>query len=152
MMEKRGVLDTFSGVCYRPARLEFARHWPSPRAVLLVVRDAPARLPQRGAPTRRNSTLIHTRTRTTTASRTPIGTIRIAGLFAAVIVVTFLASAPAQAQLTKDIRTSASPPVPPIQAFIKQQITKLHGNDPKATHDAREALLAESVAPGASPA
>jgi hypothetical protein len=67
--------------------------------------------------------------------------------------VAWIMTAPvAPAQITKDIRTSASPPVPPIQTFIKAQITKLHGNDPKATHDGREALIAESVAPDASPA
>jgi hypothetical protein len=101
-----------------------------------------------GLADRRNSTLIHTRT-STTGPRTT-GPIRMMAMLAMAAAALVVAAPIAQAQLGKEIRTSPSPPVPPIQAFIKQQITKLHGSDPKATHDAREALLAESVAPDAS--
>jgi len=95
--------------------------------------------------------LIHTRI-STNARRSTTGTIRLVALLATTMGLAIFAPSAARGQVTKDIRTSASPPVAPIQTFIKQQIAKLHGDEPKATHDAREALIAESVAPGASPA
>lgn len=96
--------------------------------------------------------MIHTRTKTTARTITADPKRMIAMIVGAAMSMLLVAAPTARGQITKDIRTSPSPPVPPIQAFIKAQLTKLHGNDPKATHDAREALIAESVAPEASPA